>query len=181
MNRYFFFLALFLAFAPLPAVHALVEETENVEEPDAYDTETPALEETKKAPAKEKSSENAGEKATEEPKESKPGENLSGGYTAVILEGLNKVTGHSSRIEALMGSTVRFGTLEIIARSCWQSAPEDQPENAALLEIYEIKQGEPPDRIFLGWMYSSSPGLSSLEHPFYDITVIRCAKTGSGK
>ena len=28
--------------------------------------------------------------------------------------------------------------------------------------------------VFSGWMYASSPGLSALEHPVYDIWVIRC-------
>ncbi|KCZ83625.1 hypothetical protein HAD_13524 [Hyphomonas adhaerens MHS-3] len=28
--------------------------------------------------------------------------------------------------------------------------------------------------LFSGWMFASSPGLSALEHPVYDIWVIRC-------
>ena len=28
--------------------------------------------------------------------------------------------------------------------------------------------------LFSGWMYASSPGLNALEHPVYDIWVIRC-------
>lgn len=31
-----------------------------------------------------------------------------------------------------------------------------------------------PDRIFSGWMFASSPGLNSLEHPVYDVWVIDC-------
>lgn len=95
-------------------------------------------------------------------------------YDAIMLQGLNKVTGHISKLESLVGTVMRFGNLEIIARRCWKSSPEDQPENAALLEISELKPGEPPKRIFLGWMFSSSPGLSGLEHPVYDITVLDC-------
>ncbi len=69
---------------------------------------------------------------------------------------------------------MRFGTLEIVAHRCWKSEPEDRPENAALIEISELKPGETPQRIFLGWMLSSSPGLSGLEHAVYDITVLSC-------
>jgi hypothetical protein len=29
-------------------------------------------------------------------------------------------------------------------------------------------------RIFYGWMFSSSPSVSSLEHPIYDITALNC-------
>lgn len=103
-------------------------------------------------------------------------------YNTILLQGLNKVTGHTSRLESPVGVTARFGTLEIIARRCWKSAPEERPENAALLEISELKAGEPPERVFLGWMFSSSPGLSGLEHAVYDITVLSCeAKEASDR
>jgi len=92
----------------------------------------------------------------------------------IVLQGLNKVTGHISKLEGPIGTVLRFGNLEIIARRCWKSSPEERPENAALLEISELKPGEAPQKIFLGWMFSSSPGLSGLEHPVYDITVLAC-------
>ena len=30
------------------------------------------------------------------------------------------------------------------------------------------------EQIFSGWMFASSPGLSALEHPVYDVWVIDC-------
>lgn len=95
-------------------------------------------------------------------------------YNMVVLQGLNKVTGKTSRLEGPVGTVLRFGSLEIIARRCWKASPEEQPENAALLEIRELEAGEEPQRVFLGWMFSSSPGLSGLEHPVYDINVLSC-------
>ncbi len=95
-------------------------------------------------------------------------------YNAIVLQGLNKVTGHISKFDGPLGTVLHFGNLEIVARRCWKAPPEEQPENAALLEISELKPGEPSERIFLGWMFSSSPGLSGLEHPVYDITVLSC-------
>lgn len=95
-------------------------------------------------------------------------------YNTAVLQGLNKVTGKISKLDGLTGTVMRFGNLEIIAHRCWKSNPEDTPENAALLEISELKPGEAPTRIFLGWMFSSSPGLSGLEHPVYDITLLSC-------
>jgi hypothetical protein len=35
-------------------------------------------------------------------------------------------------------------------------------------------QSEEPEELFSGWMFASSPGLSALEHPVYDVWVIRC-------
>ena len=95
-------------------------------------------------------------------------------YEAVVLRGLNKVTGKTSTLNSPVGTTVRFGTLDIAVHRCWRSRPEERPENAALLEVLTLKPGRSPARIFLGWMFSSSPGLSSIEHPVYDITVINC-------
>lgn len=92
----------------------------------------------------------------------------------IVLQGLNKVTGHISRLEAPVGTVMRFGNLEIIGRRCWKSPPDEQPENAGLLEIWELRPGESHQRIFLGWIFSSSPGLSGLEHPVYDVTMIEC-------
>jgi hypothetical protein len=99
-------------------------------------------------------------------------------FDTVLLQGLNKVTARAQALEAPIGSVIRYGTIEIIAHKCWKSAASDRPENAALLEVSELKQGEAPHHIFSGWMFSSTPGLSSLEHPFYDINVIACSKEG---
>lgn len=91
-----------------------------------------------------------------------------------VLRGLNKVIGRNSTLEAALGTVTNFENLEIIVRKCWKAPPEDRPENAALLEVNEVRSGEAPKQIFLGWMFSSSPALSSLEHPVYDITVLSC-------
>lgn len=98
-------------------------------------------------------------------------------FNMAILQGLNKVTARAQELEAPIGSVTRFGTIEIVVHKCWKSAPSDRPENAALLEVSEIKQNETPQRIYSGWMFSSTPGISSLEHPFYDITVVECKKS----
>jgi len=68
-----------------------------------------------------------------------------------VLQGLDKVTAHVVTIEAPVGKPVRFGTLEIIARSCKKA-----------------------QSVFRGWMFASSPALSAMEHPVYDIRVLDC-------
>ena len=32
----------------------------------------------------------------------------------------------------------------------------------------------PPREVFAGWMFSSSPAVSAMEHPVYDITLLSC-------
>ena len=97
----------------------------------------------------------------------------------IKLQGLNKVTARTSVLEAPLGTVMRFGTLEIIARTCWVSPPEQRPETAALLEVRELKPDEGPQRLFSGWMFASSPAISALEHPVYDVAVLSC-KRGKG-
>jgi hypothetical protein len=91
-----------------------------------------------------------------------------------VLLGLDKVTARVSRFEAPVGKPVAFGTLSIVVRACETNPPEERPENAAFLQIYENKPGEPPVSRFSGWMFSSSPALSALEHPVYDVSVLGC-------
>lgn len=110
-----------------------------------------------------------------EPEQAPPGDDEKPpAYNTIVLQGLNKVTGHISKIEGPLGASLRFGNLEIVPKRCWRAPPEEQPENAALLDIAEFQPGEGAHRIFQGWMFSSSPGLSGLEHAVYDITVLSC-------
>jgi hypothetical protein len=91
-----------------------------------------------------------------------------------VLQGLNKITARVSRFEAPVGREVRFGTLSLVVRDCRKSAPEDRPENAAFIQIYENRVGEDRTRLFSGWMFSSSPAISALEHPVYDVNLLEC-------
>ncbi|WP_425450444.1 DUF2155 domain-containing protein [Virgifigura deserti] len=91
-----------------------------------------------------------------------------------VLQALDKITARVSTIEAPINSTVQFGTLQITARHCDKRPPEETPESAAFLEIVEVKPDEEPTERFTGWMFASSPALSALEHPVYDLWVIDC-------
>jgi hypothetical protein len=91
-----------------------------------------------------------------------------------VMQGLDKITARISRFDAPVGRSVGFGTLSIAVRDCQKSAPEEQPENAAFVEIHENRPGEEPLRLFSGWMFSSSPALSALEHPVYDVNLLEC-------
>jgi hypothetical protein len=100
-------------------------------------------------------------------------------FDNALLQGLDKVSGRIVSIEAPVGMTVHFGTLEIIVRTCRKRPPEEQPETAAFIDIWEIKSGEPAVSLFRGWMFASSPALSALEHAVYDIGVVDCFDSNS--
>jgi hypothetical protein len=98
--------------------------------------------------------------------------------TVAVLQGLDKTTARISKFEAPVGKSVRFGTLVITVRDCVNHPPEEEPESAAFLQIDEVRQGDPTtvvsERVFSGWMFASSPALSALENPIYDIGVLDC-------
>jgi hypothetical protein len=100
-------------------------------------------------------------------------------YPIAVLGGLDKVTARISTIEAPIGHPVRFGTLEIVVRTCDKRPPEEPPESAAFLDIWEIRKEQPAANLFRGWMFASSPALSAMDHPVYDVWVLDCVSTSS--
>ena len=98
--------------------------------------------------------------------------------TILTLQTLDKVTARIGRLPIEIGSTAQFGTLQITAHHCAYRPPEEPPENTAFLTIqdvgYDIKI--PPQTVFSGWMFASSPAVSSLEHAVYDVSVLTCDK-----
>jgi len=91
-----------------------------------------------------------------------------------VLRGLDKITGKITTIVTPVGETVRFGSLAIIVRTCRTRPPEETPESAAFLDVTDLKPNQPPADVFRGWMFASSPAVSAMDHPVYDIWVMGC-------
>ena len=89
----------------------------------------------------------------------------------VVIEGLDKITARVFTAKVLVNQMVRFGTLEFYVRAAYKSSPEDAPDSACFLEIYDCKQGQEKKEVFSGWMLASNPALSALEHPVYDVWI----------
>jgi hypothetical protein len=94
--------------------------------------------------------------------------------TGAMLQGLDKVTARISTFPVATDEEVRFGTLSIRVRACHKTPPTEPPESTAFLEITDIRPGDEPVQMFSGWMFASSPALSALEHPVYDVWVVDC-------
>jgi hypothetical protein len=95
-------------------------------------------------------------------------------YPRARLQSLDKVTARTMTFEAQVGSTVKFGTIYIKVRACKKSEPIDRPESSAFLQVWEIDNDNKASWVFSGWMYASSPALSSMDHPIYDVWVLDC-------
>jgi hypothetical protein len=102
--------------------------------------------------------------------------------TVAVLQGLDKTTARIKTIDAPVNKQVRFGDLLITAKACYNHPPEETPESSAFLDISELppdaKPETKPEHIFSGWMFASSPALSALENPVYDVSVLNCKDSG---
>jgi hypothetical protein len=91
------------------------------------------------------------------------------------LQALEKVAGRVHRMEAEVGRQARWAGLDVTVRECMLRASEDVPDSVAFVEVSERRPGsEGAVRIFSGWMFASSPAISALEHPVYDVWLVEC-------
>ncbi len=95
-------------------------------------------------------------------------------HAIVKLRSLDKVTARTQTFEARVGSTIQFGELYIKVQACRKAPPIEQPEAAAFLQMWELDLEENPQWVFSGWMFASSPALSSMDHAIYDVWVLDC-------
>ena len=91
--------------------------------------------------------------------------------TGVKLKGLDKVSGDAVDLEIAAGETAQMGRIEVTLGEC--RYPEDNitGEGYAWLTIRDPRRDTV---LFDGWMVASSPALNALDHPRFDVWVIRC-------
>jgi hypothetical protein len=90
----------------------------------------------------------------------------------VALRGLDTLNGTTRDLDLAVGETVRYGHLEVTAEACRVPQADPEGDAFALLRIRDIREDEPR---FRGWMIASSPALSALDHPRYDVWVLSCS------
>lgn len=102
-------------------------------------------------------------------------------YGVVSLRTIDKLSARTHTFDIPVGKTVKFGdSLYIKVQSCRKSAPIEQPESAAFLQVWERKEYEDESKwVFSGWMFASSPSVSAMQHPVYDVWVIDCKKSAT--
>lgn len=104
----------------------------------------------------------------------------------VIAEGavirmLDRMTGVVADATLATGQAQALGRLNITMEEC--RYPADLPLGEAFAHL-TITEAEAADPVFKGWMIASSPALSALDHPRYDVWVLHCvvpASTSEGE
>lgn len=90
------------------------------------------------------------------------------------LQAMDKITGRVSIIDVPVGGAVSFGSFSVLVRSCKTKTEEEVPENFAFVDVSDKSFNNEEYNIFKGWMLSSSPAVNAVEHPIYDVWLIKC-------
>ena len=91
--------------------------------------------------------------------------------SGALLRGLDKVSGAVTDLDLSVGETVQMGRLAVTLEDCRYPVNDPAGDAYALLLIQAEGMSGPA---FEGWMIASSPALSALDHPRYDVWVMRC-------
>ena len=87
---------------------------------------------------------------------------------------LNKTTNKVSTKEILVSSKISWETLNIEVLYCGSTPPTEIPEDYVLIDVYDTINNENIN-IYKGWMISSSPDVTPLENPIYDLWLVDCS------
>lgn len=84
---------------------------------------------------------------------------------------LDKITGTLTDMDLSNGQSQTVGRLTVQMDACRYDPENPAAEAFAHLTVLDAAK---PDPVFNGWMTASSPALSALDHPRYDVWVLRC-------
>ncbi len=87
---------------------------------------------------------------------------------------LNKTTNKVSTKDILVNSKISWETLNIEVLYCGSTPPTEIPEDYVLIDVYDSINNENTN-IYKGWMISSSPDVTPLENPIYDLWLVDCS------
>lgn len=91
--------------------------------------------------------------------------------TGAQLRGLDRINGEVFEVIVPTGETARVEGMNIRLNACRYPVGNPSGDAFASLDIWEKQTGK---FLFSGWMIASSPALSAMDHPRYDIWVMRC-------
>lgn len=117
-----------------------------------------------------------------------PVEDVKPSYEAqkyAVLQTLDKLTARTATVTVPVGQPSAVGPIFIDVKTCQKTPPTELPESAAFLQVWEAKpqahsktpaqdDNAPSQWVFSGWMFASSPALSAMDHPVYDVWLKDC-------
>ena len=87
---------------------------------------------------------------------------------------LDKISNKLTTKTIAVNDSDLIGTLNIQVYACFTEPPDEIPEDYVLIDIKDNFQDESKS-IYKGWMISSSPDVTPLQHPIYDLWLLGCS------
>ena len=91
--------------------------------------------------------------------------------SGALLRTLDRLSGNVTDFKITNGEEIILGNINVLMKECRYPSQSIDSNAFAFLVI----SGQETEKLFFeGWMISSSPALSALEHPRYDVLVLKC-------
>lgn len=87
------------------------------------------------------------------------------------LRALDRINGTTTDLTVNVGDIVEYQRLIVNVHECRYPQGDINADAFAQLTIIDTRENEIS---FEGWMFASSPALSALDHPRYDVWVLSC-------
>ena len=98
---------------------------------------------------------------------------LEGSFTEIKI--LDKISSKNTLLKLKNGQLLKFKDLSIKSLKCKNSEFDDNPEITAYIQVRDLSnQNNDEVFVFNGWMFSSSPSITSFDHPIYDVWLVKC-------
>lgn len=91
--------------------------------------------------------------------------------TGAVLRVLDKINGEVGDLRIANGGAGAMWRMQVELGEC--RYPEGNPSGDAFAFVTLRHEGQ-AEPLFRGWMIASAPALNALDHPRYDVWVIRC-------
>ena len=91
-----------------------------------------------------------------------------------VVRVLDKINGTVTDLDLSDGETRAVGSLTVTLSECRYPVVNPAGDAYALVSIHTAKDEA---AVFEGWMIASSPALSAMDHPRYDVWALRCRGT----
>ncbi len=96
-------------------------------------------------------------------------------YPEAKLRALDKITAEATSFTVEVGKPIKFGKIYVKVPVCRKPPPIEKLDSAAFIQVWEKPlKDEPSKWVFSGWMFASSPSLSAMDHPIYDVWLLDC-------
>lgn len=90
------------------------------------------------------------------------------------LRVLDKLNGIVTDVTLSNGESRRVGYLTLTLSEC--RYPRANPSGDAFADV-QVRYGDQQQPGFEGWLIASAPALNAMEHPRYDVWVLRCIRS----